>query len=436
MSSRPASSRTAGSSAAAPPTTPFAPGSENAWTEILQLNKQEAKAKGDVGRPDSVLFVLGATGSGKTTLLRRILYGGSDSSTGNTANSSSQTPKPGEGMEYHYARKSRPTDSNRRDIAHVFEMSGSKTFADEITEKENVFFGARQVTTATALICIDLSKPAETVPTLEYWLSKIKQATEKTFTKLESRGSRLPEQLRNRHKKQFNRYHSSSDKDNEHADLKSGSITVKNFSGVQIVIAATKQDAHVKYDAEPRKALAKALRYLAHTNGASLFYIGGLKGFSTEPGINTDNATVQLSKIRAFVNHAVFTGADKPFPKKLECEFDHLKNVLAVNGFDSLESIGQPKGSSGEKLIGTSNEDMSQIWRELCFKMFPANGAGMGQDLSWLTSGDDASKENFSDQTKKQKESKYAEPEVDVVAALKREELEGFMKQQLIYVKK
>ena len=50
---------------------------------------------------------------------------------------------------------------------------------------------------------VDLSKPHEAVPTLEYWLRKTRAAVDRTFDKLRKRGSRLPEQLVNRHKKQF-----------------------------------------------------------------------------------------------------------------------------------------------------------------------------------------------------------------------------------------
>ena len=198
MSSRP-ETRPGGASPAPPPTTPFAPGQENIWTDVLALNKADAKARGDVGRPDAALFVLGASGSGKTTLLRRILYGGGDGQ----KLADSAPPKPGEGMEYHYARRARGGDSDRKDVAHVWEISGARAFADAISSKESVFFGARQVTTATALIVVDLSKPHEAVPTLEYWLRKTRAAVDRTFDKLRKRGSRLPEQLVNRHKKQF-----------------------------------------------------------------------------------------------------------------------------------------------------------------------------------------------------------------------------------------
>ena len=341
MSSRPESRATTSSPPnAANATTPFAPGQTNAWTEILALNKAEAKSLGDVGRPDSVLFVLGASGSGKTTLIRRLLYGGGGGDGGaNTRGNETRnsSPKPGEGLEYHYARKSRATDSSRKDVAHVFEVSGSKEFADLLCGKDTVFFGARQVTTATALVTIDLSKPAEAVASLQYFLGKIKQAVTKTFTKLRTRGSRLPEQLKQRHRKQFNKFGKS-----EHPDFLGGQLTGDSLCGVQIVIACTKHDLHVNYDPEQRKVLSRALRNLAHRNGASLFYVQSSKSLqinSRDGGLNgrdngsnddrnnrlndptpNDPQNLQFTKLRAFVNHLVFVGADKAFPKTLDTE--------------------------------------------------------------------------------------------------------------------
>ncbi len=57
------------------------------------------------------------------------------------------------------------------------------------------------------LIAVDLSKPHEVLPTLEYWLGRINARTDATFGKLEKRGSKLPEQLRPRSKRVFGAAH-------------------------------------------------------------------------------------------------------------------------------------------------------------------------------------------------------------------------------------
>jgi dynein light intermediate chain 2 len=49
-------------------------------------------------------------------------------------------------------------------------------------------------------------------------------------------------------------------------------------SGVNLVIAAAKADALGALDLEARRALARGLRYVAHSHGAHLCYLGGLAG--------------------------------------------------------------------------------------------------------------------------------------------------------------
>ncbi len=195
MSQRPPSARSASataSSSSRPPATPFEHGQKNVWTDVIDANKAAAKERGDAGRPDAVLFVVGSKGCGKTTLVNRLLYP-----------DKTETPKPTEGMEYNYARRTHATNIDRKNVAHVWEIAGSRQFADEVTEQDNVFLGARQVTTAVVCICVDLAKPTEAMRTAEYWLARIHARCEKTFEKLAARGSRLPEQLRKRSERVF-----------------------------------------------------------------------------------------------------------------------------------------------------------------------------------------------------------------------------------------
>lgn len=474
MSSRP-ETRPGGASPAPPPTTPFAPGQENIWTDVLARNKADAKARGDVGRPDAALFVLGATGSGKTTLLRRILYGGVD------GRGDGAPPKPGEGMEYHYARRARGGESDRKDVAHVWEISGKRAFAEAICSKESVFFGARQVTTATALICIDLSKPAEAVPTLEYFLTRVRLAVDRTFDKLRKRGSRLPEQLVNRHKKQFkaaalmakssareaSANYLSDDGVNDSTsldDLSAGILTSEHFSGVQIVVACTKADVHRREDAEPRRVLSRALRRLAHFNGASLFYVdcsgsSSVSSSSSSSSHARSSASVsirddvrgadvsdsespsrQFAVLRSFVNHCVFVGADKPFPKTPPPCFDHLQNVRVVLGQDGANLIGAPR--AGDSGTGSYDTDVASAWRTACAKVFSVSSAAAplgeknAKERAWVDGdGDDDDGGGGDSELRNVAKlpfdaQRYAEPEVDLTRARKTEELEAFKKQQ------
>ena len=114
----------------------------------------------------------------------------------------------------------------------------------------------RQVTTAVVLICVDLSRPHEVLPTLEYWLGRVQSRVGATFARLEKRGSRLPEQLRRRGERNFGA---------DHEDNTAGAV---RHHGISIVIAATKYDLFRGADAELKKILGRALRHLAHVNAA------------------------------------------------------------------------------------------------------------------------------------------------------------------------
>ena len=346
-------------------------------------------------------------------------------------------PKPTEGMEYNYARKTHATNIERKDVAHIWEISGTRQFADEATEQENIFMGMRQVTTAVVLIVLDLSKPHDVLPTLEYWLSRVNARTDATFGKLEKRGSKLPDQLRARSKRVFGA---------NHEDAKEVG-TIKH-SGVTVVIAATKYDAFKNTDAELKKVMSRTLRFLAHTNSAGLFYLGGLRGGggakSSSPAdaaasassVSDDPAAdrAQLNQFRAYLNHLVFTGADKKFPARLNVETDHLKPILCPIGSDRLQAIGVPRGAGG------GGEDALQAWRNIFHEMFPeprgGGGAGSG---SWAgggfrapvttTSGGAGGGDNVGHHVGPDL-ARYPEHEVDAVRKQRNAELEQFRKQQ------
>jgi dynein light intermediate chain 2 len=76
---------------------------------------------------------VGARGSGKSTLLNRILYP-----------NETATPKPTDGVEYSYLRKSAP-NSDRKDVANIWEISGADELCADFTASENLFLGMRQV---------------------------------------------------------------------------------------------------------------------------------------------------------------------------------------------------------------------------------------------------------------------------------------------------
>ena len=395
---------------------PFAPGQDTLWTRVIAQNKKDAKDRGDASaRPDAACFVVGAARSGKSTLVSRFLFP-----------DKRDAPKPTEGMEYNYARKTHATNVERKDVAHVWEIAGSRRFADACTEQDNVFMGMRHVTTAVVVIVLDLSRPHEALPTLEYWLERVKCRTRATFAKLEKRGSKLPEQLRTRSAKTFGQTHED--------------VGHVRHLGVTVVVVAAKYDAFERADAELKKIMSRALRHACHAHGASLFYTSGLNAAAAATGGGEDETSTvasrrarsaddreddarRLNRFRAYLNHLVFVGADKRYPGRIDPEIDYGGAITVVAGSDRFASIGAPRGASGGAIGG----DASAAWRALFREAFPPPngdggtwvGGGFGSD-----DGGDVKNRGCPDL------GKYPEREVDAERERKAEELASFRKRQ------
>eukprot|EP00854_Cymbomonas_tetramitiformis_P017965 gene17965-21396_t len=385
--------------AAAESNIPFGPGKNNLWTKIIEHNKNLAKQPGgDAVRPDAILYFVGSRQGGKSTLLNRFLYP-----------DKTDTPKATEGLEYTYARKSVSTNIERKDIAHIWEIAGTEKLSNEISACENIFLGMRQVATAVVVIVVDLSNPASVLPTLEYWLDKVKAKTGATYEKLERRGSKLPEQLKLRAKKVFG---------SSHEDANSVVHT-----GISLVVAATKYDTFKDGDAEVRKIMSRTLRYFAHTHGAGLVYMGGLQDIielesqvaeGVVPLVQNDKGQnpkdlqeyrAQLNNFRALLNHLVFTGPDRKITGKVPVETDHMKQICIPSGTDKLKDVGRPRGG------GDNAEGAHAEWKAVFEKLYPPVPKASDTDWSFDTE-------------------QYAEAVVDSVIQQKNAELAAYKKQQ------
>jgi acetyltransferase-like isoleucine patch superfamily enzyme len=56
-----------------------------------------------------------------------------------------EVPKPTDGLEYTYARKSSAYNPEKKDVAHIWELSGGEELADEVLKSEHLFLGQKQV---------------------------------------------------------------------------------------------------------------------------------------------------------------------------------------------------------------------------------------------------------------------------------------------------
>lgn len=343
------------------------------WAQLIE-ESATAQKKPD-GRGDAFCYFVGSRGSGKTTLLNRFLYP-----------SRVEPPKPSEGLEYTFARKASNFDHEKKDLAHIWEIAGSAEFSKEIAQGEQIFMTVKQVTTAAIVILVDLSDPSSVMPTATMWLDHVKAKLAVTFEKFEKKGLQLPEQLRQRAKARL--FGGNEDKDTVY------------HAGVPIIVAATKYDLFKDQDVELKKVMARALRFLAHSHGASLMYTSSLQ----EPSLTSNSEpALLLDTFSKLLNHLIFTGMEKKPPFRAQPQVDHLGPLMVLAGTDHLKDIGRPRGAY-EGNMGAAMQE----WKDLMEKTFPPR----------------------TDKVKAAFEigEQYAQEEVDIVRTRKTEELRQFVK--------
>jgi dynein light intermediate chain 2, cytosolic len=106
---------------------------------------------------------------------------------------------------------------------------------------------------------VDLSRPEESLSFLKHMLDKTGARITSVLDGLESRGSKRPKALRSHAWTRFGADHPDKD-------------SVSPFL-IPVVIVGTKYDALSSMESERRKLLCKTLRYVSHTNGASLLFV-------------------------------------------------------------------------------------------------------------------------------------------------------------------
>lgn len=289
----------------------------------------------------------------------------------------SDAPKPTAHVEYTFGRRAAQGGADRKDVAHLWEVSGADELQAEFARADHAFLPLPTLATAVVVIALDLSQPNDCLPTLERWLRRLRERLDAAYERLRRRGSKLPDQLLSRARKLFGSAHEDRD-------------AVQHF-GVPVVVVANKYDAFQGQDVEMKKVLVRALRYFCHTHGASLIFTGGLER-PVQGAMRT-----QLQHYRALLNHLVFHSA----PLRV-AEGDHNKPITVPAGADKLKAIGRPKGG-GEGTAG---------WRQLVHQYFPPP-EGAAKETRYAIDA-----------------AKYAEEDIDLLRQHKDAELASVLRQQ------
>ena len=375
-------------------------GGANIFRIAYEAVKKAGTSHADA-RPDANLLVVGPRGAGKTSLLQRYLNPGSGA--GNKSDAApSSVPKSTEVLEYTFARKavSSQSGADAVRVAHIWEAAGSKLLTDELTAgaetNESFLLSMRTITTSVVMVVVDLSKPSEVIGALMPWLDFVRRRSEYVHQRLESRGSKLPGQLRAKAAAFFGKSHDD--------------VSAIINTGVPMIIVANKYDAFKDEDPELKRVMARVLRHAAHRYGASLVYTSTVKK-DGGVGVGAQSATKDgrggIESLTMLLNHLLFVGPEKKNLIKIKNQTDHMHALSVVAGGDRLQDIGRPSGGAGR--------DPFEDWGAAFVRTFPH------KSTTAATAATGPTTPNLAD---------YAEPDVDAVKARRDEELEMLKKEQ------
>lgn len=102
-----------------------------------------------------------------------------------------------------------------------------------------------------------------------------------------------------------------------------------NHTGIQVVICATKYDCIRSQDVAVKNTLSKALRCVAHANGAHLVY-SGVAG-PKQGQADKMQAEEMQKKLRALFMHTLFSGHDRKLCDSSSTDDAHSDSVAMTS---------------------------------------------------------------------------------------------------------
>ncbi|OQR87399.1 Dynein 1b Light Intermediate Chain [Thraustotheca clavata] len=312
---------------------------------------------------DSYTLVLGAKNSGKTSLVMYFLNP-----------TKMDEPKPTAALDYLYARRA-VSGSNRKAVAHIWELATTK----RVKELMCVPLSTERVLQSVVLIVLDLSIPGDVIPALVKWISLLRTVINDVLAKVPA------EAVEKQKNEAMNRYSSS------HPDRREVSPLA-----IPTLIVCSKFDSFQNEDSVKKKGIIQALRYIAHTYGATLLFTS-----VKDKGLGTQFRTV----LNSYVFHT---------EGKTTKEVEATKGVFVPAGADTFEDIGMPKGGRPVDFDESSPEKRLKAWIKIIAEIYPPST----NVPDWTDDGAEEEKDDS--------EEKYPEPAIDAMRRQKREELRRY----------
>ncbi|CAK4072712.1 unnamed protein product [Aphanomyces euteiches] len=317
----------------------------------LAAAEDKSSQQGETGdKDDSFLVVVGPKNSGKTSLVMYFLNP-----------NKLDEPKPTAALDYVYARRAVP-GSNRKAVAHIWELASSKKVLDLL----KVPLSPERLPKSALMLVLDLSAPGEVVPSLVYWVNLIRKLLADTPS-----GFTTEQALA--------KYGST------HPDRREVSPIP-----LPLLIVGSKYDTFRDEDSVKRKGLVQAVRYIAHSIGATVVFTSV-----------KDKALA--TQFRATLSAAVYSTEAKT-TKEVE------KGLFIPAGTDTFEEIGLPKGARPADLEDANWDKRMRLWTKAAAELYASNGV----------------KETADEEEKDEAEDKFPEPTIDALRKQKREELRRY----------
>jgi dynein light intermediate chain 2 len=358
------------------------------WAMIQQHHQQAGgAAAAQQDQLDTNFLVVGSKGAGKTTLIQSFQRKDSGSNS---------ALKPTTALDYSHVR----TEENKQiKCAHFWEIGGAQQLASLL----EVVITVENIHTVAVMIVADLSQPHSVFDTVWFWLQKIKKRVAECFTKMAQKQSQTPGKMLQRMTKRFGE---------NHPDLKNAKDKGQAgiICGIPILIVANKYDQFRSQQSEYAKVMAKTLRWLAHSNGASLVYTPGDKGHGAAD-------TPEIQRYRGLVTNMAFQGA----PLSVLPATDHTKSIIVLMGKDAFTDIGAPSQAEKPANFLTTGTPEADKWKIQFEHVFPkpegvVDAAKGGDEVNvWAP--------------------EYAEPVVDAMRAVKDDELESYRQERANRIK-
>uniref|UniRef100_A0A915AFJ7 Cytoplasmic dynein 2 light intermediate chain 1 n=2 Tax=Parascaris univalens TaxID=6257 RepID=A0A915AFJ7_PARUN len=309
-------------------------------------------------RHESYILICGSKNCGKSQMILRFL-------------DRNENTKPTIALEYTYGRRTRGTV---KDVAHIWELGGGTSLINLM----DIPLTSKNIEISSLIIVIDLTRPEEMWNTFYGLIDAARARVDNVLKELNDRDSNAYSRIMHNNKKRL-------------AEHKDASLLTQ--FPIPLAVVGAKYDEFQNFESEMRKNICKALRFMAHSNFASL------QMFS----VKMENLVIRT---RALISHLVF---DTSVSRSLSVDFN--KPLSIPFGADSFEAIGAPVSvdSTLTKIRATNPRDM---WRDAFNEIFPQ------KELKNELRDDPAS------------DPQYRESEIDKLLEQKLRDLESYIKQK------